>query len=215
MYFLTYLALLAAIFGLSAAGYIPLDHNNDHGHDDGHYSVLTEHDHSGGSKYNGGHAIVRTWSQDHGHAGGDYAEHDGGYSGGDYAEHDGGHYVGGHHDGHDAGHDHHHAYPKYEFSYGVKDAKTGDIKSQTESRDGDNVKGSYTLKEADGTTRHVEYSADKHKGFNAVVHTLGHANAGHAGEYGHDGHSHNYGHADVHGKASSYIIVKKQEETKH
>ncbi|XP_023302334.2 pro-resilin-like [Lucilia cuprina] len=200
MNILAYQAIFLAIFGLSAARYIPIDHNNDdHGHNDGgHYSVLTEHDHSGGSKYNGGHAIVRTWSQEHGH------------NGGAYAEHDGGHYEG-HNDDHDGGHDHH-AYAKYEFSYGVKDAKTGDIKSQTESRDGDSVKGSYTLKEADGTTRHVEYSADKHKGFNAVVHNLGHANAG---EHGHDSHSHNYAHAGGHGKASSYIIVKKQEETKH
>lgn len=34
-----------------------------------------------------------------------------------------------------------HTHPKYEFQYGVKDAKTGDIKDQWEHRDGDKVKG--------------------------------------------------------------------------
>ena len=37
----------------------------------------------------------------------------------------------------------HDGHAKYEFSYGVKDPKTGDIKSQKETRDGDKVKGSY------------------------------------------------------------------------
>jgi hypothetical protein len=41
-------------------------------------------------------------------------------------------------------------YPKYKFEYGVKDAHTGDHKSQWEVRDGDVVKGEYTLDEADG-----------------------------------------------------------------
>lgn len=78
--------------------------------------------------------------------------------------------------------------------------------------------GSYTLKEADGTTRHVEYIADKHKGFNAVVHTLGHAHAGHDGHgYGYGGydHGHSYGHGHGYGHASSYTIVKKHEEKKY
>lgn len=35
------------------------------------------------------------------------------------------------------------------------------------------VKGQYSLKEADGTTRVVEYKADKHNGFTAVVHKIG------------------------------------------
>uniref|UniRef100_A0A1A9WGA3 Cuticle protein 19 n=1 Tax=Glossina brevipalpis TaxID=37001 RepID=A0A1A9WGA3_9MUSC len=65
------------------------------------------------------------------------------------------------------------AYPKYEFNYDVKDLKTGDIKNQWETRDGDVVKGIYTLKESDGTTRVVEYTADDHNGFNAVVKKLG------------------------------------------
>ncbi|XP_061710130.1 cuticle protein 7-like [Cydia pomonella] len=59
---------------------------------------------------------------------------------------------------------------KYEYSYSVADGHSGDNKSQHETRDGDVVKGSYSLKEADGSIRTVEYTADPHNGFNAVVH---------------------------------------------
>ncbi|XP_051860634.1 cuticle protein 7 [Drosophila sulfurigaster albostrigata] len=75
-----------------------------------------------------------------------------------------------------AGHGHHdegldyHAYPKYHYNYGVADSHTGDVKSQHEVRDGDVVKGSYSLVEPDGSVRTVEYTADDHNGFNAVVH---------------------------------------------
>uniref|UniRef100_A0A182UDG7 Uncharacterized protein n=1 Tax=Anopheles melas TaxID=34690 RepID=A0A182UDG7_9DIPT len=67
------------------------------------------------------------------------------------------------------GHEHHdyHSHPSYKFEYGVKDPHTGDHKSQWEHRDGDVVKGAYTLDEADGTKRVVEYSSDKHNGFQA------------------------------------------------
>lgn len=58
---------------------------------------------------------------------------------------------------------------KYDFSYEVHDEHTGDIKSQHEVRDGDNVHGSYSLLDADGHHRVVEYTADEHNGFNAVV----------------------------------------------
>ncbi|XP_030567811.1 cuticle protein 8 [Drosophila novamexicana] len=75
-----------------------------------------------------------------------------------------------------AGHGHpdegldYHAYPKYHYNYGVADSHTGDVKSQHEVRDGDVVKGSYSLVEPDGSVRTVEYTADDHNGFNAVVH---------------------------------------------
>ncbi|XP_063821233.1 uncharacterized protein LOC135071373 [Ostrinia nubilalis] len=62
------------------------------------------------------------------------------------------------------------AHPKYEYTYSVADGHTGDNKSQQESRDGDVVKGSYSFHEADGSIRTVEYTADDHNGFNAVVH---------------------------------------------
>ncbi|XP_045534439.1 cuticle protein 19 [Papilio machaon] len=73
------------------------------------------------------------------------------------------------------GHADYYAYPKYAYDYSVSDPHTGDHKSQWESRDGDVVKGAYTLAEPDGTTRIVEYTADKHNGFNAVVKRIGHA----------------------------------------
>jgi hypothetical protein len=65
------------------------------------------------------------------------------------------------------------AYPKYAYDYAVKDAHTGDAKSQWETRDGDHVKGAYSLVEPDGTLRIVEYTSDKHNGFNAIVKKVG------------------------------------------
>ncbi|XP_035782949.1 cuticle protein-like [Anopheles albimanus] len=62
------------------------------------------------------------------------------------------------------------ANPQYSFSYGISDSLTGDSKSQQESRSGDVVQGSYSLVDADGFKRTVEYTADPHNGFNAVVH---------------------------------------------
>ncbi|XP_014243859.1 larval cuticle protein A2B-like [Cimex lectularius] len=61
-------------------------------------------------------------------------------------------------------------HPQYSFSYSVNDALTGDSKGQTETRDGDVVHGSYSLVEADGSRRVVDYTADPVNGFNAVVH---------------------------------------------
>ncbi|XP_022176115.1 cuticle protein-like [Myzus persicae] len=64
--------------------------------------------------------------------------------------------------------------PNYHFNYGVKDLHTGDLKSQWEHREGDVVKGSYSLMEPDGSIRTVDYTADSHNGFNAVVSKSGH-----------------------------------------
>ncbi|XP_058454858.1 larval cuticle protein A2B-like [Malaya genurostris] len=63
----------------------------------------------------------------------------------------------------------HHAPAHYEFSYSVHDGHTGDIKSQHESRQGDVVHGQYSLLDSDGHHRIVDYQADDHTGFNAVV----------------------------------------------
>ncbi|XP_055531764.1 cuticle protein 7-like [Wyeomyia smithii] len=60
-------------------------------------------------------------------------------------------------------------HPKYAFNYGVADHTTGDVKSQHETRDGDVVKGQYSLVEPDGSVRTVDYTADPINGFNAVV----------------------------------------------
>jgi hypothetical protein len=70
-------------------------------------------------------------------------------------------------------------YPAYKFEYGVNDPHTHDHKSQWEVRDGDVVKGEYTLDEADGTKRVVKYTADDKHGFNAHVERIGHASHQH------------------------------------
>jgi Insect cuticle protein len=100
-----------------------------------------------------------------------------------------------------------HSYPKYKYEYGVKDAHTGDHKNQWETRDGDVVKGEYSLDEADGTKRVVSYTSDKHNGFNAVVKKIGHAH--HPEVYQHQPTYHHepvYHHEPAyhHGYASSY-----------
>lgn len=59
--------------------------------------------------------------------------------------------------------------PQYSFAYDVQDPATGDSKSHTESRNGDVVRGQYSLNEPDGTRRIVEYTADPVNGFQAVV----------------------------------------------
>ncbi|XP_057341370.1 cuticle protein 19-like [Microplitis mediator] len=60
-------------------------------------------------------------------------------------------------------------YPMYSFNYGVADGHTGDSKSAWEERNGDAVRGEYSLAEADGSIRTVTYTADDKNGFNAVV----------------------------------------------
>lgn len=59
--------------------------------------------------------------------------------------------------------------PQYTFAYTVNDQQTGDSKSQHESRAGDVVRGQYSLTDPDGSRRTVDYAADPHTGFNAVV----------------------------------------------
>lgn len=59
--------------------------------------------------------------------------------------------------------------PSYAYAYNVQDSLTGDQKSQQETREGDVVKGSYSLVEPDGSVRTVIYTADPINGFNAIV----------------------------------------------
>lgn len=62
----------------------------------------------------------------------------------------------------------------YKFEYSVNDPHTKDVHSRSEYSDGNgHVKGSYSLLEADGSTRIVEYTADHHNGFNAEVKKIG------------------------------------------
>lgn len=53
--------------------------------------------------------------------------------------------------GHEEKHHDYHHYPAYKYEYGVDDPKTKDRKTHWETRDGDVVKGEYTLNEPDGT----------------------------------------------------------------
>ncbi|CAH2075436.1 unnamed protein product, partial [Iphiclides podalirius] len=73
----------------------------------------------------------------------------------------------------DGGYNDYYERPRYAFTYGVADHSTGDVKSQHESRDGDVVKGQYSLVEPDGSIRTVDYTADPVHGFNAVVSKIG------------------------------------------
>lgn len=61
------------------------------------------------------------------------------------------------------------AHPRYAFEYAVNDPHTGDNKHQREERDGDVVKGEYSLVEPDGNVRTVKYYADWETGFHAEV----------------------------------------------
>lgn len=60
-------------------------------------------------------------------------------------------------------------HPRYKYAYSVNDKKTGDVKHQNEERDGDVVKGEYSLVEPDGNVRTVKYTADWKTGFHAQV----------------------------------------------
>lgn len=63
--------------------------------------------------------------------------------------------------------------PHYTYAYSVNDQYTGDSKSQHESRAGNVVRGQYSVTDPDGSRRTVDYTADPHNGFNAVVHRSG------------------------------------------
>lgn len=60
-------------------------------------------------------------------------------------------------------------HPRYAYEYGVDDPHTGDQKHQYEERDGEVVKGQYSLVEPDGSVRTVDYHADWETGFHAIV----------------------------------------------
>ncbi|BET00721.1 Cuticular protein [Nesidiocoris tenuis] len=85
--------------------------------------------------------------------------------------------YGGSHGGYEDHEEHkdYYAPPHYTYEYKVHDSHTGDVKSAHETREGDVVKGFYSLAEADGTIREVHYTADHKNGFNAEVKKIGHA----------------------------------------
>lgn len=96
-----------------------------------------------------------SFSVDHGdnygknHEGSNHNEHHEHYEhhGGNHEEHHVEHHGNNGDDEHHDHHEHHedNGHVKYEFKYGVKDPKTGDIKQQWEVRDGDKVKGKFEL----------------------------------------------------------------------
>ncbi|XP_050342391.1 uncharacterized protein LOC126768406 [Nymphalis io] len=101
-------------------------------------------------------AAIATVALAHGHVA---------YSSQHISRHDGHpHVVHVHGHGHGHGHVDYHAHPKYHFEYKVHDKHTGDIKSQHESRNGDVVKGYYSLHQPDGSVRTVHYHGDHHTG---------------------------------------------------
>lgn len=73
------------------------------------------------------------------------------------------------------------AKPDYSFAYGVEDPLSGNYQNQREERDGDVVRGEYSVVDADGTMRRVTYTADPRNGFQATVH-LSEPNAEHANQ---------------------------------
>ncbi|XP_041976799.1 cuticle protein 8-like [Aricia agestis] len=70
------------------------------------------------------------------------------------------------------------AKPDYHYAYGVQDPHSGNQQNHKEERDGDVVRGEYSLVEPDGSLRVVKYTADPKNGFQATVHKQpGHAPA--------------------------------------
>ncbi|CAG9857154.1 unnamed protein product [Phyllotreta striolata] len=59
--------------------------------------------------------------------------------------------------------------PNYSYSYNVQDKTTGDNKNHLENRNGNVVRGQYSLDDPDGTRRTVQYTADPLNGFVAIV----------------------------------------------
>lgn len=57
------------------------------------------------------------------------------------------------------------AKPDYSFTYGMHDPESGVAQAQAEAREGDTVKGEYSVMEPDGTLRTVTYVADPVHGF--------------------------------------------------
>ncbi|KAM7356217.1 uncharacterized protein ACRADG_002021 [Cochliomyia hominivorax] len=199
MYFVTSsIVILVAICGLALAGLLPhhhyhhhqqQQHQHDHAHHGTSYTVVTKHEepvvkhefaHKGWeeehkSVISSGHELLHYEHKSNEHLGAAAAEDDDA------------------HEDYDGAHTHeedYYAHPKYQYDYAVKDEKTGDSKKHWETRDGDKVKGSYTIKDADGTTRIVEYTADHKNGFNAVVKTVGHAHIEHEHSHDHSLYSH-------------------------
>ncbi|NP_001166648.1 cuticular protein RR-2 motif 120 precursor [Bombyx mori] len=134
-------------------------HGHEHqGETPAHHQILTTQHFEHGGHYDLGHHKV----QHHGYTQVHHHEHQPIHHGLQQVQYH--RHQEDHHHGHEEHHVDYHAHPQYAFEYKVEDPHTGDNKYQHETRDGDVVKGVYSLHEADGTIRTVEYSADKHSG---------------------------------------------------
>ncbi|XP_026471419.1 cuticle protein 19-like [Ctenocephalides felis] len=159
---------IAALVGVACAGLVPGHVGGySHGYAVAHAAPTVGHYGYGGYDYGAhGHAgLGQSYANYESHNAHPvaYAAHGHGYRLGYGHAYDG--YAG---YGHGHGHDYY-SHPKYQYNYGVADHHTGDVKSQHEARDGDVVKGQYSLVEPDGSVRTVDYTADDVHGFNAVV----------------------------------------------
>lgn len=59
--------------------------------------------------------------------------------------------------------------PSYQFGFDVKDDEFTNYQNRKESRDGNVIKGSYSVVDSDGFIRTVSYTADPKEGFKAEV----------------------------------------------
>ena len=61
------------------------------------------------------------------------------------------------------------ANPSYQFGFDVKDDEFTNYQNRKEQRDGNVIKGSYSVVDSDGFIRTVTYTADPKEGFKAEV----------------------------------------------
>lgn len=59
--------------------------------------------------------------------------------------------------------------PSYQFGFDVKDDEFTNYQNRKESREGNVIKGSYSVVDSDGFIRTVSYTADPKEGFKAEV----------------------------------------------
>lgn len=59
--------------------------------------------------------------------------------------------------------------PSYQFGFDVNDDQYTNYQNRKEQRDGDVIKGSYSVVDSDGFIRTVTYTADPKEGFKAEV----------------------------------------------
>lgn len=139
MRFLATCTVLVTICGLSLAGLLHEGHVSSYKTVTKHVEPV-KHEEKGHDNYEWDHKGYEFAHKDYNHGHEELAhavvlEHHGDFASGHHQEHnDDSH-------GHEDESYDYYSHPKYDFDYGVKDTKTGDVKNQWESRNGDDVKG--------------------------------------------------------------------------